>query len=108
MRYDVKDVSWEVIELLDELCLFVDERINRASVPKGLYLYEVRHADDDWGEPVEIAEGILVNFFGTILSKKELPLEEFPEWGTAYLDLDEEDWGWLGQYCTPEEFLSVV
>lgn len=108
MRYDVKDVSWEVIELLDELCLFVDERINRASVPKGLYLYEVRHADEDWGEPVEIAEGILVNFFGTILSKKELPLEELPEWGTAYLDFDEEDWGWLGQYCTPEEFLSVV
>ena len=46
-RYDARK------EIFDTLALFSSGRIQRESVPKGFYCYEVRHDDecmgDDWG-----------------------------------------------------------
>ena len=39
-------------------------------------MYDIRHADDDWGYPVAIEEHLLVNRYGSILCKEELPFQE--------------------------------
>ena len=52
-------------------CLFDDIRIDRSTIPEEWQMFEVRHSDEDWGEPVEFGDGIMVNFYGTILIRKE-------------------------------------
>ena len=39
---------------------------DRDTVPQGMYMYEVRHDDDQQGEPVQIANWIMVNHLGNI------------------------------------------
>ena len=94
-RFKVKDAVWQKVNVLDKECLFSDVRIDRDSVPDGCYMYEVRHSDNDWCEPVEIALGVLVNFFGTILVKEPFLLETLPGTNNAYLWIDEAEWEYL-------------
>lgn len=57
--------------------LFADVRIDRATLPKRWYAYDLRE-DDKIGECVEIKNGdILVNHFGTFLTETEI--EEIKE-----------------------------
>ena len=46
--------------------------------------------DDCGGDPVRVAKGILVNFFGTLISRTELPLDE-----EGKLWLQDDDFIWL-------------
>lgn len=51
-------------------------RITRDSLPEGFYAYDVRHSDEDWGEPVEISENqVICNYFGTIITNKKLDID---------------------------------
>ena len=54
--------------------MFTEGRIERDTVPKDMFMYEIRHEDGDWGRPCEIAKGILVNHFGTIITTSPLRL----------------------------------
>ncbi len=100
-RYNAMEEQFEEITVLGKPALFHDMRIERGSVPKGLYLYEVRHDDDGRGDPVQIARGIIVNHFGSIITREpiKLPLD-------GYLDIDpEKDWSYAGGDCrTVKEF----
>ena len=58
-----------VVESFDTLALVSSGRIQRESVPKGFYCYEVRHDDECMGIPCEISSHVLVNFWGTVISK---------------------------------------
>lgn len=68
--------TFEKVSLYGKDVLFTDLRIDRKTVPDGIFQYEVRHADDDWGDPVQLAQGILVNHFGTILSREPIALDK--------------------------------
>lgn len=75
-RYDAMDQDFEEIELYGKPALFTPLRIERNTVPKGLYLYEVRHDDETWSDPVEIGRGIFVNHFGTVITTEKLRLDK--------------------------------
>lgn len=61
------------IEIFGELGLYSDLRIYGSTVPKGLYKYECRDECD--GDINEISEGILVNYFCTVIFNR--PIDEF-------------------------------
>ena len=86
MRHDATKLNFSVATLFDKPVLFTDLRVDRATVPPQLHLYEFRHEDEDWGRPCQLAKGILVNFYGTVLTLDPL---ELPEDG--YLPMDAED-----------------
>ena len=89
-RYEQQENFTEV-RVLGKPALFHDLRIDRSTVPKGLYLYEVRHDDEGVGDPVQIAKGIMVNHFGSIITRESIRLP--PD---GYLDIDpEKDWDFL-------------
>lgn len=69
--------AFEEVTVYGPPALFTSLRIDRSTVPEGLYLYELRHADEDWGDPCQLARGILVNHYGTILTREpiQLPIE---------------------------------
>lgn len=94
-RYNAMEEQFEEITVLDKPALFTSIRIDRNSVPKGLYLYEVRSDDDGCGDPVQIAKGIMVNHFGSIITREPIKLPP-----SGYLDIEpEKDWNFAGGDC---------
>lgn len=89
-RRDAKTDTYEKIELFGKEVLLTTARIDRASVPEGLYLYELRHHSEDWSDPVQIGEGVLVNFYGTVLSREPIVLI-----ADGFLDLGATDINYL-------------
>lgn len=82
----------EKITVFGHAALFSDLRISKESVPEGWYCYEVRHDDECLGIPCEIARGILVNFWGTVISS--VPLLQANE---AKRFIGEEEWEYTGE-----------
>lgn len=74
-RYRLKNTFLYPGKFKDTEIWFIDERVE---LPEdcGLYKYEVRH---DNGDPVEVSDKVIVDFYGTIISKKiiDLPIEAF-------------------------------
>lgn len=66
-------------------CLFTPRRIDRGSVPPGLYVYDIRHGDEgDLTDPVEILPHVLCNYMGTIVANEPFPID-FKEF---YINMD--------------------
>ena len=103
MRENFDKIGFETVTVFGKKCLFTDIRVDRETVPQGKYMYEIRHSDEDWGLPVSVGPGVLVNFFGTVVSdeplldesgeerwftfEKEVNGEEYPvEFGWGYAD----------------------
>lgn len=76
-QYDAQKVTYQEVTIFDRPALFTECRIDRTTVPEGVYRYELRHGDEDWGEPRELARGLMVNFYGTVLTREpfQLPID---------------------------------
>ncbi len=85
MLDDINKETFDKILLFRRPVLFTPLRIRNQDVPSGLYKYELRHDDECTGEIVQIAKGIMVNHWGTILSDHQLRLG--PD---GYRDIDED------------------
>lgn len=89
-RYDARKETFEEIEIFDTLALFSSGRIQRESVPKGFYCYEVRHDDECMGIPCELSFHVLVNFWGS--NKKNLQTQwtstHYNAWASSYVCYD--------------------
>lgn len=70
---------------IDGICaLYTEDRIDRASVPNGLFAYDLRGSDDG-NEPFSTVEHrVLANFSGSVVTKQELPMTE-----GAYAEIEE-------------------
>ena len=77
MSYDAKQATYQEVTILGKPALFTECRLDRTTVPEGVYRYEMRHADEDWGEPITLSRSILVNYCGTVLTREpfQLPVE---------------------------------
>ena len=101
--------EYEIVTVLGHQMLFTCARVNRETVPEGLYMYEVRHDDDQNGDPVQIGKWIMVNHWGTLISDEPIDLTPCPDCNNAYRDIDpENDWNYEGYTCTIKEYLCRV
>ena len=92
-KYDARTEDFDEITLLGKPALFTTGRIDRGTVPSGYHLYEVRHSvhllrkcalraaaflplldDDCQGDAVQIAQNIVVNHWGSIITRDEIVL----------------------------------
>lgn len=67
---------FEAVEVLGIPALFTVERVDRATVPKGMYLYEMQTSEDDWAQPCLLGRHITVEHFGTVLTASPIDLGE--------------------------------
>ena len=74
MSYDAQKVTYQEVTIFDRPALFTECRIDRATLPEDVYRYELRHGDEDWGEPRELARNLMVNFYGTVLTREPFQL----------------------------------
>ena len=86
--------------------IFTDFRIDRATVPKGLYAYDLSYRDDDDMSPAKLAPFILVNHLGTVISKKPVKFPSLENQNLYFNLADEKEWDWFGPPITLEEYLS--
>ncbi|MDE5695884.1 MAG: hypothetical protein K2I96_00495 [Lachnospiraceae bacterium] len=89
-RYDYRTEHFQKVSVCGIKCEFSDIRIDRSTVPEGKYQYEVAGDDDSGGDPARIKRGIMVNFFGTLISDQPLPVEN-----DGVLWLGDGDFVWL-------------
>ena len=77
MSYDAKQATYQEVTILGKPALFTECRLDRTTVPEGVYRYELRHADEDWGEPATLSRSIVVNYYGSVLTREpfQLPVE---------------------------------
>ena len=77
MSYDAKKAAYQEVTILGRPALFAECRIDNSTVPKGLYRYELRHGDENWGDPVSLSRNIIVNYYGAVLTREpfQLPIE---------------------------------
>lgn len=95
-RINVMEEEFEVVEVLEQEALFTELRVDPATVPEGVYCYELRHGDDD-SFPAAIEKQVAVNYFGTILLTKELLKKD------DYLSLTPDDFGFTGETMTVKQ-----
>lgn len=74
MRADYNKETFTRVRVCGIECDFSDMRIDRSTVPKTRYQYEVADDDESQGDPARVRRGIMVNFFGTLISDVPLPL----------------------------------
>lgn len=86
MRYDAAKITYDEVTLLGVPAILTECRIDRTTIPTQLHLYEIRHEDEDWGRPCQLARGILVNFYGSLLTRQPIELPD-----SGYLGFDAED-----------------
>lgn len=98
---NVNEPDYERLKILGITVLFTCLRIDRNTVPEGLYAYDLRHDDDCQGNICEIKPFVTVNHWGTILSKKPISMSDG---GCRYVT--EDDYSYTGESCTLAEFLE--
>ena len=74
MVFDYRTETFQKVSVCGIPCDFSDMRIDRSTVPKDRYQYEVADDDESQGEPSRVRLGIMVNFLGTMISDVPLPL----------------------------------
>lgn len=105
MRLNAIEEKYEIVTVLDKPMLFTCLRIDRKTVPKGLYMYEVRHDDECQGIPCQIANWIMVNHLGTLITNEPIDLNDKAS-NNAYLNITEDDFNYEGIECTIEEYIE--
>ena len=90
MRSDYRTESFSKVSVCGVECEFNDVRIERSSVPVGKSRYEVAGDDDSGGDPVRVQQGVLVNFFGTLICDRPVPIGD-----DGVLWLADDDFVWL-------------
>ena len=109
MRINAKTEKFEKVTVFGKSMLFTCLRVDKDTVPDGLYIYEVRHDDEGQGDPVEIASFVMVNHWGTLISAYPIELTPSPMGHNAYKDIDpEKDWSYEGTVCTLEKYLKEI
>ena len=107
MRVDATKEVFEKVTVLGLPMIFTCLRVDKDTVPKGMYMYEVRNDDDQQGDPVQIGRWIAVNHWGTIISNRPVELEPSPAVNNAYRDIDpKNDWNYEGATSTLFEYME--
>ena len=93
------EALYEEVRFQNQPALFTSLWVKAAEVPEGLHRYEIRHED---GSPCQIARGILVDHYGTLLTSDPVQLS-----ADGYLTISPEDLVFSsGLRVTPEDFRS--
>lgn len=90
MWLDYRKEKFTKVRVCSIVCDFSDMRIDRNTVPEGRYQYEVADDDESQGNPVRVKQGIMVNFFGTLISDVQLSIGS-----DGVLWLNDGDFEWL-------------
>lgn len=71
---DAKQEQFDPIEIFGKPALFTSSRIDRKTIPPGLYAYDLRHGDS--GNPATIEKFVRVNHCGTVILNRPIAMTQ--------------------------------
>ncbi len=74
MRVNARKEEFEHVELFGKPALYTSSRIDRSTVPKGFYCYDLRGSDYDPGKPVRLENWVVANHAGTVVTAKPITI----------------------------------
>lgn len=89
---NARECEFERFEILGRDALFLCGRIDRKTIPDGLYAYDLRDDDDQSGTPRELKDFIMVNHWGTVITREPIPRAD------KGILLTENDYGYVDGY----------
>lgn len=93
-----QEEKYEVVEVLGQRALYVEDRIDRDTLPSGLFRYDLRGSDDDPGIPISVERSVMVNYVASIITAQEISMED-----AEYLSLND-SLGFTGEAKSIKEF----
>ena len=107
------DRRFDVIDLFGKAALFTSDRLTDSNIPKGLFLYHVRGDDETTGGFAELAPRVLVNHFGSIVTKEPIDFGDdgfiafTPETEPIFLPVEAVTFSdYLRKDFTPQEIIT--
>ena len=99
MLLDANEETFELVEIDGREVLFTNGRLDRTTVPEGLFCYDIRESEGFSGEPVTLEPYVTVNHWGTVLSKEEFTLND-----GGFYPID--DFNYLGETLSNKEYME--
>ena len=102
---DIKNMSVTLYDLNGAHAAYMDLRIDRSTLPEGVYAYDVREGEYYIGS---VEDHVLVNHSGTVFTRDPLHMLHPEESVYIYLDDDGEPWSSLDTAgsVTLEDFIN--
>ncbi len=99
---------FEAVTVFGQPMLFTPSHIDPDTIPKGMYLYAVRHHSESCEIPSEICTWAVVNRYGALLSGTPIALKPYsnPKIANHFRTIDpEKDWSSNGYQVTLADYL---
>lgn len=100
MAVDAREERFERVMIDGREVLFTNLRIDRSTVPKSLYCYDIRETDGFSGVAASVERYVWVNHWGSILSKEPFPLEN------GRYEIEADDIEYLDEFCGVVEYIK--
>lgn len=101
MDYSDAEEKYQKVEVFEKPALFSNGRVDRSSLPDGLYAYDLRGSDYDPGDPITLENIVIVNHAATVITAEKIDLPE-----SGRLMLGEDGLNFVGGEKTMGEFLK--
>lgn len=101
--------KFDLVVIFDKPVLFTSERLDRSLPIDGVNYYDVRHDDECRGDMAQLKDRVMVNHWGTVISKEKFEPREVGGkiFTTAEgVDMDESDYNYLGETLSVSEYLE--
>lgn len=101
--------KFDLVVIFDKPVLFTCERLNRNLPIEGVNYYDIRHDDECRGDMAQLKDRVMVNHWGTVISKEKFEPREVGDkiFTTAEgIDMDEGDYNYLGETLSVSEYLE--
>lgn len=106
--YNAMEEQYELMEIDGNIVLFTNSRIDRDTIPNGLHCYDIRETDGGSGDPATVEPYVLVNHWGTIISKTLFSMKEYSSKNGIRYSHEIEDYNYLGASdFTVEEYINT-
>lgn len=100
MSYDATKEIYEYIELFGNPALFSNLRIDKNTVPTGMYCYDLRGSSEDVGNPISLENSVHINHAGCILLPEKLDIPK-----DGYINIEKKI-NFLGEELSIEDFCT--
>ena len=100
MAVDARKERFEKALIDGREVLFTSLRIDRSTVPETLLCYDIRETDGFSGVAASVERYVLVNHWGTILSKEPFPLE------SGRYEIEADDIEYQDEFYTVDEYME--
>ncbi len=84
MQVNAMTEEFEHIEIFGKPVLFTNARVDKATIPKNWYRYDIRGSDSNPGSFGTLEHEVAVNHAGTILSPEDIPFSKGKDYNYGY------------------------